>query len=71
MSAISDQIDAAIQACAEALAAGSPVVEYEINGRRVRRTDPAFAIQALAKAKAALAGTGTGSSSGIFSLGST
>lgn len=71
MSAISDQIDAAIMTCAEALASGQNVVEYEINGRRVRRTDPAQAIQALAKAKAALASSATAGSNGIFSLGRT
>jgi uncharacterized protein YqfA (UPF0365 family) len=72
MSAVSDQIDAAILVCAEALAAGQNIVEYEINGRRVRRTDPAQAIQALAKAKQALAASGSASSTaGIFSLGRT
>lgn len=71
MSALTDQLDAAMQACALAIAAGETVVEYEINGRRVRRTDPAVAIQSLAKAKQALAASATAGASGIFSLGRT
>lgn len=71
MSSLTDQIDAAMQACALAIASGDAVVEYEINGRRVRRSDPAVAIQALAKAKQSLAASTTAGASGIFSLGRT
>ena len=54
VSAIISQIDAAIAACVEAIADGRAVVEYEINGRRVQRSDPAAALEALTRSRSRL-----------------
>jgi hypothetical protein len=69
-SAILDQIDAAISACVLAIGEGRSVVEYEINGRRVQRSDPAVALEALTRSRQRIAATASAASrGGIFTLG--
>ena len=63
-------LDLAIEACLTAIAAGAAVVEYEIGGRRLRRTDPSAVLRELTRSRSTLAPIANRASRRATTLGS-